>query len=108
MENVYVIVRIFTLFRPDISYTKYFIYISAIFVLINRNYYNAFICLTNFLIPSCFLEFIQNNKLYIKSRIALMDSFLGEKCPALMQHFDKIELPTNFYLAKWFESAFFK
>lgn len=108
MKQVYTIIKVFTMFRSDINYSKYFVYFSAIFLLISNNYFQAFVFLANFLIPSPIIKFSQANHNYIKNNKTIFENLLSKYCPTLKEHFDKIELPCTFFLTKWFETAFTK
>jgi hypothetical protein len=65
MMDLFKVVRVFTLFRPDITYSKQITYISTILLLNSENYYNAFISLVNFAIPSFIAKFLTRDEIYV-------------------------------------------
>ena len=66
MDDLFKTVRVFTLIRPDITYSKQISYLSAILLLNSDNYYSAFVCLINFAIPGFMMKFLTRDELYVK------------------------------------------
>lgn len=65
MDDLFKIVRVFTLFRPDITYSKQISYLSAILLLNSDNYYSAFVCFVNFSIPGFIMKFLTRDEIYV-------------------------------------------
>ena len=72
MSDLFKIVRVFTLFRPDITYSKQISYLSAILMLNSDNYYSAFVCLINFSIPGFIMKFLTRDEIYVYILIILI------------------------------------
>lgn len=65
-DELFKIVRVFTLFRPDIAYSKQISYIAAVLRLNSDNYYSAFVNLINFIVPSVILKFLIRDEQFVK------------------------------------------
>ena len=64
-QDLYNIVRVFTLFRPDTTYSQQITYISLILLLNTENYYSAFVALVNFIVPSLVMKFLIRDETYV-------------------------------------------
>lgn len=65
VQDLFKIVRVFTLFRPDITYSKQITYISTIILLNSENYYSAFVTIANFSISSFVMKFLTRDEIYV-------------------------------------------
>lgn len=65
MSDLFKIVRVFLLYRPDVTFSKQLVYIAAIFLLNSDNYFQAFINLTNFTLSSYVIKFMKNNESFV-------------------------------------------
>ena len=102
------IIRIFTLYRQDIIYTKEIAYISIIFLLNSENYFQALVNMINFIIDSPGIKFIQKNEDFIKIRISFFQDLLNKYFPRLNNHLNKLEITPELYFNKWISSFFIK
>ena len=102
------IIRIFTLYRQDIIYTKEIAYISAIFLLNSENYFQALVNMINFVIDSPGIKFIQKNEDFIKLRTSFFQDLLSKHFPRLNKHLNKLEITPELYFNKWISSFFIK
>ena len=102
------IIRIFTLYRQDIIYTKEIAYISIIFLLNSENYFQALVNMINFIIDSPGIKFIQKNEDFIKIRISFFQDLLSKHFPRLNKHLNKLEITPELYFNKWISSFFIK
>ena len=64
-NDLFKIIRIFTLIRTDITYCKQITYISLVFLLTCENFYSAFECVMNFIIPSFVSKFLLNDENFV-------------------------------------------
>lgn len=108
MNNLFKIIRIFTLFRKDITYSKQLVYFSVIFLLNSDNYVQAFKNLVNFVVPTCFGKYLKHDEAFIKIRIDKFQEILTSSLPKLSEHFKKLEISVSFYLISWMKNGFFK
>ena len=102
------IIRIFTLYRQDIIYTKEIAYISIIFLLNSENYFQALVNMINFFIDSPGIKFIQKNEDFINIRISFFQDLLSKHFPRLNKHLNKLEITPELYFNKWISSFFIK
>ena len=102
------IIRIFTLYRQDIIYTKEIAYISIIFLLNSENYFQALVNMINFIIDSPGIKFIQKNEDFIKIRTSFFQDLLSKHFPRLNRHLIKLEITPELYFNKWISSFFIK
>jgi hypothetical protein len=68
VQDLFKVVRVFTLFRPDITYSKQITYISTIILLNSENYYSAFVSLANFSISSFVMKFLTRDEIYVRNK----------------------------------------
>ena len=102
------IIRIFTMYRQDIIYTKEISYISIIFLLNSENYFQALVNMINFFIDSPGIKFIQKNEDFIKIRTTFFQDLLSKHFPRLNKHLNKLEITPKLYFNKWISSFFIK
>ena len=102
------IIRIFTLYRQDIIYTKEIAYISIIFLLNSENYFQALVNMINFIIDSPGIKFIQKNEDFIKIRISFFQDLLSKHFPRLNKHLNRLEITPELYFNEWISSFFIK
>ena len=102
------IIRIFTLYRQDIIYTKEIAYISIIFLFNSENYFQALVNMINFIIDSPGIKFIQKNEDFINIRISFFNNLLSKYYPRLNKHLIKLEITPELYFNKWISSFFIK
>ncbi len=65
-QILFKIVRVFTLYRPDITYSQQITLISLVLLLNTENYYTAFVALVNFVVPSLIMKFLTRDENYVK------------------------------------------
>jgi hypothetical protein len=115
MQDLFKVVRVFTLFRPDITYSKQITYISAILLLNSENFYSAFVSLINFSVPSFVMKFLTRDEIYvtiflikIKLRLDFFERLLKNYVPLVYKHFVKFDVTTSLYFFNWIENVFIK
>ncbi len=64
-EDLFRILRVYTLYRPDFAYGKNIAYFSTILLLNCDNYYTSFVCLMNLIIPSFLSGFQLREEKYV-------------------------------------------
>ena len=102
------IIRIFTLFRQDIIYSKEIAYISSIFLLNSENYFQALVNMVNFILDSPGIKFIQKKEEFIKFRTSFFENLLNKYYPRLNKHFARLEITPELYFNKWISYFFIK
>ena len=107
-SSLFRIIRIFTLYRQDIIYSKEIAYISTIFLLNSENYYQALVNMVNFVLDSPGIKFIQKNEEFISIRISFFKSLLDKYYPRLHKHLNKLDIKPELYFNKWISSFFIK
>ena len=107
-DSLFKIIRIFTLYRQDIIYTKEIAYISTIFLLNSENYFQALVNMVNFVLDSPGIKFIQKNEEFIKIRTSFFKNLLNKYNPRLNKHLTKLELTPELYFNKWISFFFIK
>ena len=107
-NSLFKIIRIFTLYRQDIIYSKEIAYISTIFLLNSENYFQALVNMVNFILDSPGIKFIQKNEHFIKMRMSFFKNLLSKYFPRLNKHLIKLELTPELYFNKWISSFFIK
>ena len=108
MDKLFTIVRIFTLFRKDLTYSKQLVYFSIVFVLNSADYATAFKILVNFIVPSCFSNYLKHDEAFLKIRFDKFEELLQKNLPKLSEHFKKLEISASFYLISWMKNGFIK
>ena len=66
-QDLFTILRVYTLYRPDFAYSKNLAYISIILLLNCENYYSSFVCLMNLIIPGYLAKFQLRDENYVKN-----------------------------------------
>ena len=107
-HSLFKIIRIFTLYRQDIIYSKEIAYISTIFLLNSENYFQALVNMVNFVLDSPGIKFIQKNEQFIKIRTSFFKNLLSKYHPRLNKHLAKLELTPELYFNKWISYFFIK
>ena len=108
MEDVFKIVRIFKLYRPDILYDKSLVYIAMLFVFNSENYFNSFLNFINIFVSSFLVNFFAKEELVINNYTSFFEMLLDTHLPKIKAHFDKLEITPCLYLVKWFETMYTK
>ena len=107
-SSLFLIIRIFTLYRQDIIYSKEIACISAIFLLNSENYYQALVNMVNFVLNSPGIKFIQKDEQFISIRVSFFKSLLDKYYPRLNKHLNKLDITPELYFNKWISSFFIK
>ena len=107
-HSLFKIIRIFTLYRQDIIYSKEIAYISTIFLLNSENYFQALVNMVNFVLDSPGIKFIQKNEQFITIRTSFFKTLLNKYYPRLNKHLTKLEITPELYFNKWISSFFIK
>lgn len=108
MEDVFKIIRIFKLYRPDILYDKSLVYIAMLFVFNSENYFNSFLNFINVFVSSFLVNFFSKEELVIDNYTSFFEMLLETHLPKIKAHFDKLEITPCLYLVKWFETMYTK
>ena len=107
-NSLFKIIRIFTLYRQDIIYSKEIAYISAIFLLNSENYFQALVNMVNFILDSPGIKFIQKNEEFIKIRSSFFKDLLNKYYPRLSKHLTKLEIKPELNFNEWISYFFIK
>ena len=107
-HSLFKIIRIFTLYRQDIIYSKEIAYISAIFLLNSENYFQALVNMVNFILDSPGIKFIQKNEEFIKIRSSFFKDLLNKYYPRLSKHLTKLEIKPELNFNEWISYFFIK
>jgi len=87
------------LVRTDITYCKQITYIALIFLLNTENFYSAFECLMNMIIPSFLSKFLLKDETFMKVRYDFFDELFKNFIPVLYNHFKNLDIsPSLFFL----------
>ena len=106
LSEVYKIVRLFFLIRPDICYNKSLVIFSFIFLLIFKDEFISFKNLFNLICSTNILQYYIKNENYTNIRIKFFDYLLEKKIPKVSEHFKNLDIPTDLFLISWFENIF--
>ena len=104
--EVYRIVRIFFLMRPDISYNKSLINFSFIFILVCEDEFISFRNIFNLICSNNTLQYYLKNENYISIRVQFFDVLLKSEIPKVREHFKNLDISTELFLVSWFENIF--
>ena len=107
-SNLFKIVRIFILYRQDINYSTQLVYISSILLLNSEDYFQAFVNLVNFIIPTCLIKFLKNKEDFIQIRTLFFTRLLEKYTPSLKNHLEKLGVTPSMYLSQWLDYVFIK
>lgn len=66
-KELFDIIRVFCMSRPDVTYSKQITYISLILYLNSENFYTAFVNLSNIMISSYLIKFLTNDEIFVKN-----------------------------------------
>ena len=108
MTDLYKIIRIFYLYRPDIIYNENILIIAMMFLLNGDNCYNSFVNLINFIFTNYIGKFILKDNFFISNFEIFFIQILKKYCPKVEKHFTNFEIIPSLYLCEWFESLFCK
>jgi hypothetical protein len=64
-SELFEIIRIFCMSRPDVTYTKQITYIAFFLYLNSENYYMAFVNLTNLVVSTHLIKFFRNEEIFV-------------------------------------------
>lgn len=70
-KELFEIIRVFCMSRPDVTYSKQITYISLILYLNSENFYTAFVNLSNIMISSYLIKFLTNDELFVSLKFLL-------------------------------------
>ena len=107
-EEIFVIIRCFCYFRPDILYTKEILELSSLFYLNTDNFFNGFKLLCNFAIPSYLFHFIQKDIVYMKNFIDFFELLLKKYSLILYKYFERVNFKNCTYFYKWAKYLYLK
>ena len=108
-RGIYKIVRSFCFYRPDILYSKIITEFAVLFYNIcNKNEFDAFISLSNFLINNYLFCHIQNDTLFMKNQLKFFEFLLEKHLPLIHLHFKELQFNVNIFFYKWIEFLFLK
>ena len=108
MTDLYKIIRVFYLYRPDIIYNENILILSMMFLLNGENCYNCFVNLINFIFTNYIGKFILKDKFFISNFEIFFIQTLKKYCPKVENHFTNFEITPSLYLCDWFENLFCK
>ena len=108
MSDLYKIIRVFYLYRPDIIYNENILLIAMMFLLNGENCYNSFVNLINFIFTNYIGKFILKDKFFISNFETFFIQNLKKYCPKVEKHFNNFEITPSLYLCEWCESLFCK
>jgi len=66
-KELFEIIRVFCMSRPDVTYSKQITYISLILYLNSENFYTAFVNFSNIMISSYLIKFLTNDEIFVSS-----------------------------------------
>jgi hypothetical protein len=65
-EDLFHVLRVFTQYRPDINYCRQIAYIATIIYLNSDDYYQTFVTLSNFIVPTFLIKFFRREEVFVK------------------------------------------
>ena len=108
-QEIYKIVRSFCFYRPDILYSKIISEFAVIFYnIFEKNEFDTFIILSNFIINNYFFWHIQNDSLYMKNELKFFEFLIEKYLPLIHMHFKELQFNANIFFYKWIEFLFLK
>ena len=107
LSQVYGIVRVFFMIRPDICYNKSMVTFSFIFILLCKDEFTSFKNIFNLICSTNTLEYYIKNENYINIRVKFFEELLEKKIPKVREHFKNLDISTELFLISWFENIFF-
>ena len=108
MDDLYKIIRVFFLHRPDIIYNENILFITMIFLLNGENCYNSFCNLVNLIFQNFLGKFYLKDNYYISNFELFLSNILRKFCPKGEEHLEKFEIIPYLFYSDWFESLFSK
>ena len=106
MNDLYKIIRVFYLYRPDILYNKNILILAMMFLLNGENCYNSFLNLVNFIFQNYLGKFFLKDYFFISNYENFFVKYLIKFSPKAEEHLRKFEINPTLYLNEWFESLF--
>ena len=64
-KELFEIIRVFCMSRPDVTYSKQITYIALFLYLNSENFYTAFVNLSNIMISSYLIKFLTNDEIFV-------------------------------------------
>lgn len=64
-KELFDIIRVFCMSRPDVTYSKNITYISLILYLNSENFYTAYVNVSNIMISSYLIKFLTNDEIFV-------------------------------------------
>jgi len=105
-QDLYKMLRAFTLYRPDLAYSRSIAYLASIFLLNCENYYLGFVCLANIIIPNHLSRFFLRDEKFIKLRYNFFDEIFMTYLPGLYIHFKNMDISISLFIYTWIEYIF--
>ena len=68
-KELFEIIRIFCMSRPDVTYSKQITYIAFFLYLNSENYYMTFVNLSNLIVSTHLIKFLTNDEIYVKIKL---------------------------------------
>jgi hypothetical protein len=106
--ELFKILRIFTNYRPDITYSRPIAYIATVFYLNSEDFYQSFILTSNFIIPSFLTKFLIRDEIFIKTRCEFFENLLGNFIPSVYTHLKNLDISTRLFFYDWIEFLYTK
>ena len=106
LQQVYRMVRVFFLMRPDIAYNKSLVTFSFLFLLVCKDEFKSFKNIFNLICSTNTLQYYRKNENYINIRVNFFDYLLEKKIPKVREHFKNLDISTELFLVSWFENIF--
>lgn len=107
-EDLFKILRIFTNYRPDITYSRQIGYITTILYLNSEDYYQAFVLSSNFIVHSFLTNFLNKDEIFMKTRCEFFEQLVGSHCPLVYNHFRNLDISIRLFFYDWVEYLYTK
>ncbi len=107
-DDLFKILRIFTYYRPDISYCQPIASIASILYLNSEDFYEAFVMCCNFIIPSFLTKFLTKDEVFIKYRIQFFANLIKTHSPSVFKHLKSLDISLELFFYDWVEYLFIK
>jgi hypothetical protein len=107
-EDLFKILRIFTNYRPDITYSRQIGYITTIFYLNSEDYYQAFVLSSNFIVHSFLTNFLNKDEIFMKTRCDFFEQLVNSHCPLVYNHFRNLDISIRLFFYDWVEYLYTK
>ena len=110
MNSVYIITKVFFLFRKDLPYNKIFIEFIFLFLLIQDNEDSAFMQLLNFFSKDNYIFLFSENEEFKKyitiNNTNFFSNLIKNKLPNIEGHLNKLEILPELYFIDWMKHFF--